>query len=44
MYSSFRTLSLCTAVEQRVVCYCTLFDIGGTPMMICTYYRMDGPH
>ena len=39
------SITLCTVVEQWVVCYCTVFDIGGTPMMICTYhYRMEGLH
>ena len=31
--------------RTMVVCYCTVSDIGGTLMMICTYhYRLDGPH
>ena len=43
---SFGTLDVqCTVVQQLVLCLCTVSDIGGTPMMICTYhYRMDGPH
>ena len=42
---SLCTVTLCTVVERWVVCYCTVSNIGGTPMMICTYhYRMDGPH
>ena len=28
------TVTLCTLVERWVVCYCTVSDIGRTPMMI----------
>ena len=39
------SITLCSVVEQRVVCYCTVSDIGGHSMMICTYhYRMDRLH
>ena len=35
----------CTLVERWVVCYCTVSDIGCTPMMICTYhYSGERPH
>ena len=37
--------TLSTEVERWVVCSCTVSEIGGTHMMICTYhYRLDGPH
>ena len=37
--------TLCTLVERWVVGYCTVSDIGGAPMTICTYhYRMERPH
>ena len=42
---SLCTVTLCTVVERWVVCYCIVSDIGGTPMMICTYhYRMERLH
>ena len=34
------TLHVCTGVEGWVVCYCTVSNIGGTPMMIYTYMYM----
>ena len=38
-------VTLCTLVERWVVGYCTVSDIGGAPMTICTYhYRMERPH
>ena len=39
------SITLCTVVEQRVVCYFIVSDIGGHSMMICTYhYRMESLH
>ena len=38
-------LVYCHSMYSMIVGYGTVSDIGGTPMMICTYhYRMDGPH
>ena len=34
-----------TVVERWVVCYCTVSDIGGTPMMISTcHYSWERLH
>ena len=44
-FACSRNVFLTHRSRTMVVCYCTVSDIGGTPMMICSYhYRMDIQH